>query len=804
MMTAAFINPLSVGSLWRSKTLQILLSSGYSPRRALYLAHPWLLWTNVLSDVLTTLAYAVFFCGLCYFGSRLKKIPELKSSIWVFVAFGIFILSSGATVLIRVVTIWVPLYQFSVIFKVLCAAAAMPAAILFAWQARTITSNVARFFQLLASEQRSSEALRKSEEFLDRTGRIAGVGGWEVDLVNSEVTWSAETYRIHGVSPEYKPTLLEGLAFYTADCRPIITAAVEAACTTGTAWDLELSVTRVDGTEIWVRTVGAAEFRDGIAIRLAGAFQDISARVAERTALREANERVALATDSGGIGIWDWNIVKGVVNCDSWMHRLHGKEPAGASAGELLWRDHVHPEDRDRVIQAMHDAIAGTKAYDTEFRVVWPDGSIHNLRATAQVTRDSAGRALRMVGANWDVTEARHLTEELAQHHELLRVTLQSIGDGVITTDAECNVVWLNPVAERLTGWTATEAVGQPLINIFNIAHADTGLPVENPVVACLSHGSIADLAPDTNLISRDGCHFGIEDSAAPILGSRDELLGAVLVFHDVTEQRRLLAEARRATQAELKLKDDFLSHVSHELRSPLTSIYSFTSIIADDLAGATTPEQQEYLRIVLKNVTQLQAMIEDLLTVTQAKEGKLSVQLQSTCAYDAVVDAVHTIRSAAASKHICVATDIAATLPPAYADPTRLRQILIILLDNAVKFTPAGGGVSVRVYERDEHSLLLEVSDTGCGIPPDKRLRVFENLYQIAGDSELHLSETGRNGLGLGLHIARNLVTRQGGNIWIAGAPDQGSIFSFTLPIFNADRMKAPADEAPLRGLAV
>ena len=357
----------------------------------------------------------------------------------------------------------------------------------------------------LTIAHRQTEALRKSEAFLDRTGRIAGIGGWEVDLVTNKVTWSVETYRIHGAPLDYVPTLEQGLAFYAPESRPIITAAVELACTTGQGWDLELSAIRVDGRQIWVRTSGTAELQDGKPIRLAGAFQDITERVAERTALRQANELVALATDSGRIGIWHWNIVENVLHCDAWMHRLHGIELSEEQPDILRWRDQLHPEDKDRVVKAMYDAIEGRRAYDTEFRVLWPDGSIHNLRATAQVTRDASGQALRMVGVNWDVTEARQLTLELAQQHELLHVTFQSIGDGVITTDAECNVAWLNPVAEQMTGWPLADAVGKPLTEIFNILNYETRLPVENPVVECLATGKAGKLAPDTILISRDG-----------------------------------------------------------------------------------------------------------------------------------------------------------------------------------------------------------------------------------------------------------------------------------------------------------
>jgi signal transduction histidine kinase len=247
-------------------------------------------------------------------------------------------------------------------------------------------------------------------------------------------------------------------------------------------------------------------------------------------------------------------------------------------------------------------------------------------------------------------------------------------------------------------------------------------------------------------------------------------------------ERQRMQVETDLIRKHQVQLRDEFLSHVSHELRSPLTSIYSFSTIIADGLAGATSSQQDEYLQIILRNVGQLQSMIEDLLQVTQAQEGKLSVELQSVSVNEAITYAVDTLQGTAAEKEINLSFEPCADLPAAYADATRVRQILTILLDNAMKFTPAGGAVKVaaKPHERDANLLLVEVSDTGCGIDLEATQHIFEHLYQVTDPGR-----AGRKGLGLGLHIAKDLVTRQGGEIWVESEPQVGSRFFFTLPIF-------------------
>jgi signal transduction histidine kinase len=256
-------------------------------------------------------------------------------------------------------------------------------------------------------------------------------------------------------------------------------------------------------------------------------------------------------------------------------------------------------------------------------------------------------------------------------------------------------------------------------------------------------------------------------------------------------ERHRMQAETDLIRTREMQFKDEFLSHVSHELRSPLTAIYQFVTLLLDKLAGELNPEQQEYLEIALRNVKQLQSMINDLLEVARVQTGKLVVDLQSTSLSDAIIYSINTLQGAAAAKGITLSSDIESRLPSAFADPTRIRQILIILIDNAIKFTPTGGTVRIRArkFPEDPNLLFLEVSDSGRGISPGMTERIFERLFRVS-DSVL----AGREGLGLGLYICKELVVRQGGQIWARSEPGRGAIFSFTLPIFSMPSLIAPA----------
>ena len=255
-------------------------------------------------------------------------------------------------------------------------------------------------------------------------------------------------------------------------------------------------------------------------------------------------------------------------------------------------------------------------------------------------------------------------------------------------------------------------------------------------------------------------------------------------------ERNRMRAETELLRKQQLQLKDEFLSHVSHELRSPLTAIYQFVSILLDGLAGGLNPKQREYLACTLKNSQQLKSMIDDLLEVARAPGAKPRIEPQLTSIPELIVETVATLQETAAAKGIQLSWDIAPHVTSAFADPTRVRQILIILLDNALKFTPENGVVKVqaRVSEKDPEFLLIEVTDSGCGIPTDMTEKIFERLYQ-APDTGL----AGRRGLGLGLHICKELVVRHGGQIWAASQPGKGSTLSFTVPVFSLANLIAP-----------
>ena len=255
-------------------------------------------------------------------------------------------------------------------------------------------------------------------------------------------------------------------------------------------------------------------------------------------------------------------------------------------------------------------------------------------------------------------------------------------------------------------------------------------------------------------------------------------------------ERQSLLLALHQSREQQLHFKDQLLSHVSHELRSPLTCIHQFVTILLDGLAGPLAAEQRECLDTVLSSANQLRSMINDLLETATIEAGKLKLEYRCVLINDLVKQAGEMLQATASTKGITLIWDLTTEPLLVQADPHRVLQVLINLVENALKFTPPDGLVTVKAETRDYDPgfVVVTVRDNGCGITEQAKPLVFERLFQ-----EENATDKARKGLGLGLSICKDLVTRQGGKIWVDSEVGRGSTFSFTLPVFSLSKLLLP-----------
>jgi len=264
--------------------------------------------------------------------------------------------------------------------------------------------------------------------------------------------------------------------------------------------------------------------------------------------------------------------------------------------------------------------------------------------------------------------------------------------------------------------------------------------------------------------------------------GMLSRLLAMVAKQREATlELTDAYAALDHTRKQQLLVKDQLLSHVSHELRTPLTALHQFITIPLDGLLGPLNDDQKESLGVALRNVKQLERLIRDLVESARVEAGKLTIEPSPTSLKQAVTEVLRTMRARAAEQGIALIDEVSPDLPRLMVDPGRLSQILINLLENATKFTPQGGRVTVRgTLDAQRPGLLtICVSDTGVGIDPKTMSRLFQRLFQ-----EERETRASRKGLGLGLYISRELVVRQGGDMWVESEVGVGSRFFFSLPL--------------------
>jgi PAS domain S-box-containing protein len=397
-----------------------------------------------------------------------------------------------------------------------------------------------------------------------------------------------------------------------------------------------------------------------------------------------------------------------------------------------------------------------------------------------------------------------HVEESLREQREWFRTTLGSIADAVIACDLRGRVTLMNAVAEGLTGCSEPAASGRPLEEIFKL-HGPRGEPLARPVQRVLEAGVVQ--LPPRSAIDGPAGEVPVEGTAAPIRDRRGRTAGVVLVFRDMSERRRV-EEARaailareQAARSELeranRAKDEFIATLSHELRTPLNSVLGWARLLR--LGKLDGPSTARAVEAIERGATTQAQMVDDLLDVSRIVRGELRLDVRPVEMVPILEAAIDTVRPAAAARGI----EIAAAFPPhggaVAGDAGRLQQVFWNLLTNAVKFTPDGGRVEVRLGSADGR-LVVRVKDTGKGIDPEFLPHVFERFRQAdSSTTRVH------GGMGLGLAIVRHLVEAHGGTVeGESPGPGMGATFSVSLPNVQArSRPRAEPARALLRAAA-
>ncbi len=435
---------------------------------------------------------------------------------------------------------------------------------------------------------------------------------------------------------------------------------------------------------------------------------------------------------------------------------------------------------KKRQVAALNaDATLSTRATQTRTLVFLLCGLL-NLGILAWAYRRIT-EALRERDVALHAANARSM--ELQRQKELTSVTLSSIGDCVLVADNAGRITFMNPVAEEVTGWRLSEAIGRPTTEVFRILNEHTRALVESPVDKVIREGVIVGLANHTLLIRKDGSEIPIDDSGAPIRDGQGGIRGIVLVFRDFTQQKRAEQEvlaAKNAAETANKAKDQFLAMLSHELRTPLTPVLATLNLweASEEIPAALRADVG-----MLRRSVELEArIIDDLLDLTRIARGLLSVSPENTDVHSLIEFLVGLSQSEVQNKVLKLDLKLDAPRHHVHTDAARLQQVLWNVLRNAIKFTNQGGGITIITSNDARDRLDITFRDTGIGMTPDTLSKLFIPFERADPTMNRRYG-----GLGLGMAISNALIDLLDGEIR-AESPGLGlgSTFTITFPTID------------------
>ncbi len=516
--------------------------------------------------------------------------------------------------------------------------------------------------------------------------------------------------------------------------------------------------------------------KEGKLEKILGIARDITNRQQTQTALKESEERLKLATIASGTGMWFWDLVKDELEFTPQCKALFGLSPEQKVSYEMFLNI-LHPDDRDRTNEAVEQALTNQTEYNIEYRTVWSDGSVHLIVAKGRGFYNLNGEPVRMIGTVQDISDREANKQALMQREQELKLITEVIPQQIWTASANGKVDYFN---QRWLEYT-----GIPLEEMANsdwsiILHPEDSARVWSTWAESVISGKKYNI--EARLRGADGVYRWFLIKARPLRNEEGEIIRWYGTNTSITRIKELEQRLRQQTEDLTKanqLKDEFLAIVSHELRTPLNPILGWSQLLA---AGKLDPEKTAMGIAIIERNAKLQAqLIDDLLDVSRILRGKLNLNQTPLDLKMVVKSALTTVQLAAEAKSIQIKTEFELNIGQVLADAGRLQQIIWNLVSNAIKFTPEGGQVLIKLSKIDTQAL-IQVQDTGQGIDSEFLPHVFDRFRQAEGGYTRQFG-----GLGLGLAIVRHLSELHQGTVAVASeGKGKGAIFSVKLPLMD------------------
>ena len=618
---------------------------------------------------------------------------------------------------------------------------------------------------------RMEEALRDRELCLQLTLEAGQLSWHDYRPLTGEIFVDQACRRIWGIGPDDNTNIEVFWASVHPDDVTATKTALESALDPekNTHYDMEYRIRPFDDSpERWVRATGHAIFEgegnSRHAVRFIGTIQDITDQKHAEAALRESEEKLRLALDAAQLGMWDWNLQSDRLGWSERCKALFALKSDTVMTYDLFINT-IHQEDRDRINYAVLESLENKRDYDVEFRIPWSDDTIHWVAMKGLSFYNTSGHAVRMAGIALDITERIRKTDEiLASERELLKVTLNSLGEGVVATDQQERIILMNESAANLTGYSPAEAVGKTLQKILYLIDHQTN----KPCVKILAR----EMPNSLTLVTRDLKEIPVAISNSPIKAA-GRIIGAVTVFQDISVKQKTERELLKAEKIESL--GILAGGIAHDFNNILAAILSNIQLAMFKLTK--NEDIKPYLLNTIETTRKASDLTKQLLTFSK---GGAPVK-KNTSLNELIKDTSEFVLRGSKMKAKYLIPDDLCTVN---IDEGQISQVIHNLIINAKQAMPLGGIIEIKVENitikentrfKPGKYLRITIKDQGIGILKEHLPKIFDPFFT-----------TKKDGNGLGLATSYSIISQHNGYIEVESQEGAGTSFFIYLPATN------------------
>ena len=627
--------------------------------------------------------------------------------------------------------------------------------------------------------------LKDTQDYLEKAQTIAHFGSWKWSIDNDHFEVSHESARILGLKKKHDYKTFDDFSrLFNQDERLKLQRLFkEAIKKQQKDYNTQLQIIRPDGE---IRSLFCqAELQrndDNWTTHLVGTLVDITERKNAELAAKISENHMLEAQRIAHLGNWYIDIPNDQTYWSDEIYRILDLEPQAIIPSNDYYNKFIHPDDYQSAINAFTKAVEKGDYFNLDHKIISAKGIIRHVNISGKSTLDDHGTPIHLEGIIHDITK-RQTAEEHSKTSEAKLFEIIDIAPvAIFTTDSEMKITIFNKYAVEVFGYSADEIIDQHInILIPEQYRHDHNTRIDEFNNSGLRSKSMNERTGISGL-RKNGQLFPATASVSYVGDGVNKVYTVILL--DTTQRNKIeqeraliLSNAQEANQA----KTQFLATMSHELRTPLNAIIGFSEMMTNNIFGGMgSPKYQEYAGDIVGSSRHLLNLVNDILDLSEIESGEKNLNIEHLSLRDTLDDCQYIILKLADDKNIKSVFNIPADMPFIYADQRALKQIIINIMTNAVKFTPSGGEVELSAHVQN-NLYIITIKDTGVGIPKDRINDIINPFSRVENDPY-----TSQEGKGLGLAIVKSLMSLHEGTLKVESVYGQGTTVTLSFPCKN------------------